>query len=415
VIANGMDAWRSHIDGRVHGLRFEAQKLVEEQGLPLTDAKLQAVMDAASEFSQSIGEHNQPELDVFFWPTLQEQTGVKISKPILTEVLTPVAAAKTTKQAIESTVSQDNGYAELRLAITDALLHSDPLEKELTLIRVSSKFSVPMALVRRIVTEISKRHNTAKTSYSLQDLINLESSGTRWLIPRFTPKVGLTMLAGFAKDGKSTLMYEKVASLLTGKPFLGQTPTTKARVLLVQLEENEEQIRDNLDCVNVLYDPEVLLAGSLRVERQWSIDDLDTLEQWIVEHRADIVMIDSLRMASKSTGCDENSQAFAAPVYDLQSRLSMLKVSGYLIHHFNKNKEAGNLEKIAGNSALIGACDNIHTLLRVTQDPTDRARQIKMAGRSCNGCFSIELIDDDFPASIGSAIASRVFLPKRSI
>ena len=163
------------------------------------------------------------------------------------------------------------------------------------------------------------------------------------------------------------------------------------------MEENEEEVRDNLDAVNVLYDPEVALTGCLRIEQQWSIDDLDTLELWIAEHRADIVMIDSLRMASKSTGVDENSQAFAAPVYDLQSRLSMLKVSGYLIHHFNKNKEAGNLEKIAGNSALVGACNNIHTLLRVTQDRSDHTRQIQLDGRSCSGSFSIELTYDDFP------------------
>lgn len=397
VIANGLEAWNSHIDGRIHGLRFEAEKLIEDQGTPLTDAKLQAIVTAAREFEQAVGASCAAELDVFFWETIQEKTGVKaVRRAPATDIPVNPTSPKTTREAIESPASADNGYAALRLAITNALIYSDPLEKELALTRISSKFSVPAAFVRRVVTEISKRYDTSEDSFTLQDLINLETEGSRWAIPRFLPSVGLTLLAGFAKDGKSTLMYEMVGSLVTGRPFLGETPTRKHRVLLIQLEENKFQIRDNLDGVNILYDREVGESGRLLIKKQWAIDDLDTLERWIVEHRADVVMIDSLRMASKSIGVDENSQAFATPVYALQARLSMLKVSGYLIHHFNKSKEAHRLEKIAGNSAIIGACDNIHALLRVTKDPSDHARMLEMAGRNCSGSFAIEHIEE-FP------------------
>lgn len=304
---------------------------------------------------------------------------------------------QTLLEASTSPTARENGYFELRKAITAALLTGDPLEREFELGTISARFSRPRQFIDRIVRDITRRHEQRKTSFSLKDLQELSSQGVEWAIPRFLPKKGLALLGGFAKDGKSTLVYEMIASLLTGRDFLGETPTQKLRVLFIQLEESEEKIREKLDGVGVLYDPHVLLSDSIRIEREWKIDDLETLDRWIVEHRADVVFVDSLRAASRDTGVDENTAAFANPVYALQAFFNKMHVSGYVIHHFSKNKEAVSAEKFAGSSAIPGAADNLHLLIRESTDPDSARRQLSLSGRDCKGRFQIEYSEEEFP------------------
>jgi hypothetical protein len=296
-----------------------------------------------------------------------------------------------------SPTAKRNGYHDLRLAITEALLTGDTLEREFELGTIATKFGRPRPFVDRVVRDLTKRHEQRKTSFSLKDLQELDSQGVQWAIPRFLPKKGLTLLGGFAKDGKSTLTYEMVASLVTGRDFLGEKPRKLSRVLFIQLEESEEKIREKLDGVGVLYDPNVLLSDSIRIEREWTIDDLETLERWIIDHRAEVVFIDSLRAASRDTGVDENAAAFANPVYALQAFFNKMGVTGYVIHHFSKNKDAVSAEKFAGSSAIPGAADNLHLLVRESTDSDSTRRQLALSGRDCKGRFQIEYSEEEFP------------------
>jgi AAA domain/Primase C terminal 2 (PriCT-2) len=304
---------------------------------------------------------------------------------------------KTLPEAIESPESQSNGYAELRLAIADVMAHSDPLERDYLLGKLSSKKSVPRSLVDRIVIETARRHSTRKTSFMLGEIANLAIEGAKWLIPRFLPAAGLTMLGGFAKDGKSTLMYDMIRSLVTQAEFLGETPSKECRVLLVQAEEPEMTIKGNLKGIGLFDNSDLLLRDPLRIEMEWSIDDLDRLEQWVLEFRPDIVFFDSLRALAKRLGKDENSAGFADFVYALQERLKTLGIPGLIIHHNNKSKEAIGLEKLAGSSAIPGACDDILQWVRCSENPEDTRRHLVMKGRNCRGRFLVEYVEDEYP------------------
>lgn len=304
---------------------------------------------------------------------------------------------KTLKESQESAVSQENGYADLRLALSGLLALQDPEERDYKFYELASHFRKPIGLIRKIANSLTKIRDTTKSSFTIEDFENLQIKSVPFLIPRFVPEVGLTCLGGYAKDGKSTFMYEMVAALVKGEPLLGFKPRRKCRVLLVQTEEPEPTIFDNLDGKGLLYNPDVPKDG-LRIEKRWAIDDTQRLEQWISEYNPDVICFDSFRMLNKDTGISENSPEAANAVYGIQAILHRHKKAGILIHHTTKNKEASGIQRLGGSSSIPGACDNIMMLSRVGQDPEDPRRQLYMTGRNIKGRFIVEWETGEYPS-----------------
>lgn len=307
---------------------------------------------------------------------------------------------KTLKEAYESVESQDSGYAALRLAISDILLLDDPLEREYKLGRLCGAMSVSRGLVRQIVNDITRRKDTHKTSFLLADFIEMANQGVmgiEWLIPNYLPQTGLTIMGGFAKDGKTTFLWKMCESLLSGSKFLNEIPNKRCKVLFIECEESSKpQMMSRLESVGLLHRHD--LKQNLRVEHNWAIDDLATLETWIIEHQADVIFIDSLRKVSAQRGVSENSQEYADPVYELQGLINKLGKACIILHHTNKNKEAEGLLRFAGSSALLGATDNLIGLSKVNpSDKNDPRRKVDLYGRSCKGSYIIEWVQNEPP------------------
>jgi hypothetical protein len=323
---------------------------------------------------------------------IAKQHGFK--PPIQSESWSP--SPKTLQQTQESVVSQDNGYASFRLAVAGALALEDPVEREFELQNVKDKFRKPMALVRRIVQEISRVESTIKREFTIQDLEGIKSIGVPYLIPRFIPQQGLVMLGGEAKGGKSKLTYEMVGALLGNRPFMGYQPKPNTRILMIQAEENEITMANNLEGVGVLFN-DAIDKSRLLIKKDWDIDDTSTLERWIAEFKPDLVVIDSFKATNQSTGVSENSPEAANPVYALQKLLHGLGIAGLIIHHTNKNKDAQGVQKLGGTGGLPAASDNIILLSRLSENPSDSKRLLSLYGRELNGRFQVELDDSEFP------------------
>lgn len=311
---------------------------------------------------------------------------------------------KTLKESQESVVSQENGYAELRLAISGLLALQDPEERDYKFYELAGQFRKPIGLIRKIASNLTRVRDTSKSSYTLEDFENLKIKSAPFLIPRFVPEVGLTCLGGYAKDGKSTFMYEMIAALVKGEPLLGFAPLKQCKVLLIQTEEPEPTIFDNLDGKGLLYNPNVPKDG-LRIEKRWAIDDTATLERWITEYNPDVICFDSFRMLNKDTGISENSPEAANAVYGIQAILHRYKKAGILIHHTTKNKEASGIQRLGGSSSIPGACDNIMMLSRVGQDPEDPRRQLFMTGRNIKGRFIVQWETGEYPTFDWSVVS----------
>lgn len=302
---------------------------------------------------------------------------------------------KTLEQSQASPVSQENGYAAFRLAVAGVLALEDPAEREFELQNVKDKFRKPMALVRRIVQELTRLESTVKREFTLRDLEQINSVGVPYLIPRFIPEKGLVMLGGEAKGGKSKLTYEMIGALLGNRPFMGYKPKPDTRILMIQAEENEITMSNNFEGVGALFNG--VDNDRLLIKKDWDIDDTSTLERWIAEHNPDLVVIDSFKAANQSTGVSENAPEAANPVYALQKMLHSVGIAGLLIHHTNKNKDAQGVQKLGGTGGLPAACDNIILLSRLSENPEDSKRLLSLYGRELSGRFQVKLDDSEFP------------------
>lgn len=304
------------------------------------------------------------------------------------------------KSAAHAVTENDKDeYAQLKLAIADVQLIDDPQERNFKLGRVAQRFSTNMAIVQGIIKQdYQKRRQSGKPEkayFDLNDLLDLRVEGSKYLVPRFFPTCGLMLMSGFAKDGKSTLMYHSIKSLVYGEDFLGQ-PVTKpdCKVMLIQGEESTDMVKWNLETTGIYND--VAVRDRVRVYRHWKIDDLTTLENWITEFQPDVVFMDSLRKFSAGSGISENSAEYAEPLYELQSLFHELGILGVMIYHNSKVREATGLEKLSGSSAIAGACDYVLTLTRTTPDRTNPRRFLATSGRNMKDTqYTIELAEGD--------------------
>lgn len=291
-------------------------------------------------------------------------------------------------------------YLQIRMEISAAMATSDSQLRYYKLQKIASRNSVPMAYVNGLIASLQERQNPTSNTVYLSDLQKMEFQGSKWLIPRFMPACGLTMLAGFAKDGKTTLIWDMIRALVTGTEFLGQKVDKPCNVLFIECEETDNRrLAERMESVGLDDEPE---AGErLRIEKSWAIGDLDKLERLIAEHQASVVIFDSLRKVLSKTGLTENSQEVAGPVYDLTTCLNNLGVAGVIIHHTKKSSKDGGgtvWEKFAGSSALLGAVDNLAAFYRAAPaDDKDTTRKLAFMGRDCKGGFMLNWVEEEYP------------------
>ncbi|MFN7161378.1 MAG: AAA family ATPase, partial [Candidatus Gracilibacteria bacterium] len=196
----------------------------------------------------------------------------------------------------------------------------------------------------------------SKTLYSLEDLFD-DNSRVSYLVDRFITKSGLFLLAAAPKSYKSLLSYHLAFSIVRGLPFLGRFDVTQGKVLYVQAEENKETIKTRLKNIGFTREDN----DSIRILRNFDLSKIDYLQEVIHDFRPSLVIIDTLRAASRDSETSENHAEFARPLYQLQSLASLNDISILILHHKNKS-EVGGLNSVSGTSALAGATDGIFLL-----------------------------------------------------
>jgi len=78
VIKNGIDAWKEHIDRKVHSLRYQAEILIRRRKTKAewTDVQKVAVLDEAIALdAATTAPSDITDLDLFFWPVIRQAIG----------------------------------------------------------------------------------------------------------------------------------------------------------------------------------------------------------------------------------------------------------------------------------------------------------------------------------------------------
>jgi len=186
----------------------------------------------------------------------------------------------------------------------------------------------------------------------------------RWAVAELIP-VGLTVLAGHPKIGKSWLALNLSVAVATGDPALGTYETRQGGVLHLALEDTERRFQDRLKRVlNGRGAP-----GGAHVHYRWPrVEEggLDALRRWLDQHPdTRLIIIDTLAlMRPRPRGNANTYYEDYDAVRQLKAIADEHEVGIVAVHHLRKAASDDPLEQVSGTTGNTGAADTILVLKR---------------------------------------------------
>ncbi len=226
--------------------------------------------------------------------------------------------------------------------------------KALELKEVQSK-----ELNQLVLEVLDDMRGNAYQALNAEDRKSLVIPEVEWIFKDLVPDRDGAILGGRPKVGKTVLVYSAIAALLKQQPFLGQPPSKPRKVILISDDQGDSNTRDLLHKYGVWDHPDLIWSSRFRVT-EYQIDRLlETIEQ----NPGALVVIDSLRSTTRSSGFTENDVEMGTILYDLKQAIVTAGGALWVIHHCNKSDDnAVGIEAVSGSSALTGAVSFVGTL-----------------------------------------------------
>ena len=206
-----------------------------------------------------------------------------------------------------------------------------------------------------------------------EELLSKEVREIPFIVKDLIP-IGLTLLAGSAKVGKSWLALWLSIAVAKGETVWGYE-TTRCTMLYLCYEDNEIRIQNRLLEItdeapsNVHFCTEVSKLGG----------ELETrIRNFISEHQdTKLIIIDTLQTI-RSPNTESTYSNDYSDLTILKNLADDYKIAILLIHHFRKQKDGDVFNQITGSTGLQGAVDTMFTL-------SQSKRGEKTATLSCVG------------------------------
>ena len=174
-----------------------------------------------------------------------------------------------------------------------------------------------------------------------------------------------TAIFSTAKTGKSLLLLDMVAAAVTGRSVLGLPARPPIRVVYIDMEMTEADLRERL--VDLGYGPDDDLTG-LAYYQLPSLPPMDrdiggeVLAEIVTGHRANLVVIDT--MARVVSGEENSADTYRAFYRHTGIRLKALGVALVRLDHMGKDGALGQ----RGSSAKADDLDVVYRLSATDSD-----------------------------------------------
>jgi hypothetical protein len=190
----------------------------------------------------------------------------------------------------------------------------------------------------------------------LDDLLADPEQDVTWLVAELLTVGGTSLLAGKAKQGKTTLLRVLALAVARGLPFLG-FPTRQGGVLYLALEDARAGVAAHFRRLGAPAGlPLHVVAGRA------PDDPLPWLESLIVDLQPALVIIDPLFKFLRLP--DVNDYATMSRALEGLTDLATRTGAHILCaHHLNKSEREGT-DDVLGSTAISGGLDSILTLRR---------------------------------------------------
>jgi hypothetical protein len=175
--------------------------------------------------------------------------------------------------------------------------------------------------------------------------------------------MGLSILAGAPKLGKSWLMLNVALAIAHGGIALSRIKVQQGAVLYCALEDTPRRLQDRLRIA--LQDEPAPADLHFATEMPSLADGVDVyIRQWLHEHPdARLVIVDTF---AKVRGAVPGSQNLYSLDYEAMGRLKRIAdeydVALVAVHHTRKMSAEDPLDMVSGTAGLAGAADSILVL-----------------------------------------------------
>jgi KaiC/GvpD/RAD55 family RecA-like ATPase len=169
-----------------------------------------------------------------------------------------------------------------------------------------------------------------------------------------------------AKTGKTLLQLNLVKAIAKGESFLGEFETTKGKILVIQTEVTNNNLRTRIkqifgEDITDIEDSVFFVNQRIKID---TIEGLESLEELISDLNPDLVILDPFyTLHSKN----EDSSSDIGPILsDLREVVLQTDVALLMIHHQGKSKESNSQtgHKHRGSSSFADAPDGSWSLQR---------------------------------------------------
>ncbi|MEP2759026.1 MAG: bifunctional DNA primase/polymerase [Hyphomicrobiales bacterium] len=199
------------------------------------------------------------------------------------------------------------------------------------------------------------------------DLMKMEIPEPDWIVEGLLP-VGLTMLAGKPKGGKSWLSLDLALALAHGGELFQSHHLLPGRTMVLALEDTLHRLKDRMEKLGT----NDLSHGDIDFYTEWPIGNSELLEEQILL-RPDmkLVVVDTLALfRQKAKG---NADLYSKDYEDI-SKLKQVadrtSVAILVVHHLRKAKSDDQFERISGTGGISGAADTLWVLDRAPDSPS---------------------------------------------
>lgn len=281
----------------------------------------------------------------------------------------------TTFEEMEAKRAEINSYVLMKgirrgvdLAIIDKEMESlgdeDSIERDLRLKNMAKRWGfgglreMKDIHARWVLNKMLKPKSFSLSSYHK----HCQSIKTDWVLPGWIPRGSQICLYGPGGVGKTRMAHSAIYALITGESWGDYEVDGAKRVLVVQSDQGDRENHQMLD-IQGFYSLSKEEKERYRVIQGWSTGRLSYLKKEILDHKPDVVFIDSLSTVNVDTVTDENSMRYATPLIHWKRLAQECGCAFVVLHHANKG---GGMR---GTTAIHNTVDEVWQLAHRTERP----------------------------------------------
>lgn len=246
------------------------------------------------------------------------------------------------------------------------LTHAQPTHQSTSLLALAG---LPVGKGEQEVAsleEIAPTPRKPKGFLTAKEILQMKLTKREFLVPDLLP-VGLCVLAGKQKTGKSFLALQLSLAVALGRTALGKT-VQEAKVLFLALEDDTLRMQERIvglletepeeETISKLENLMVFTEAQFRRIYSGGLEDLDAAFQ---ETGARLLVIDVLnRITPQNSKTRDEYAHYSQFLAELQTLAFRHRACILLVHHVRKGAsvpEGDPFDAVMGSSAITGAAD----------------------------------------------------------